>query len=63
MVALRISKIPLTEMRLVVFGSGSAGMGIADQVVDAIVTGNKRSKEEALKQIWYVSGPIFTVRA
>ena len=31
---------------------GAAGVGIADQVRDAIATEGKISKEEAAKQIW-----------
>lgn len=39
---------------MVVFGAGSAGLGIADQVRDAIATEGDISHEEASKQIWYV---------
>lgn len=54
--ALHVSKVKLEDLRAVCFGAGSAGMGIADQVSDAIATGTKRSKSEALKQIWSVLG-------
>jgi malate dehydrogenase (oxaloacetate-decarboxylating) len=37
----------------VIFGAGSAGVGIADQVRDAISTEGNISHEEAAKQIWY----------
>lgn len=50
--ALHVSKLKLKDMRMVVFGSGTAGTGIADQVRDAIATDSKISKEEAAKQIW-----------
>lgn len=40
---------------MVVFGAGTAGCGIADQVVDAIAAARNIEKKEAAKQIWYVS--------
>lgn len=49
---LRISKVKLSEMRMVIFGAGSAGTGIADQVRDAIAEEAGKSKEDAAKQIW-----------
>ncbi len=52
MAALHVSGVSLRDMRLLVFGSGSAGMGIADQVTDAIVAESDKSKEDAAKQIW-----------
>lgn len=55
MAGLHVSGIKLEDMRLVVFGSGSAGTGIADQVRDAIAADSGKSKEDAAKQIWYVS--------
>lgn len=53
MSGLKVSKLNLADMRMVVFGSGSAGIGIADQVRDAIVTEGGKSKEHATKQIWW----------
>lgn len=50
---LQVAKLELADIRMVVFGSGSAGIGIADQVRDAIVTEGKKSKEDATKQIWW----------
>jgi malate dehydrogenase (oxaloacetate-decarboxylating) len=52
MAGLHVSGVKLTEMRMLVFGSGSAGTGIADQVRDAIAADGEKSKEEAGKQIW-----------
>ena len=52
MAALHVSKLKLTDMRMIVFGSGSAGTGIADQVRDAIAAESDKSKEDAAKQIW-----------
>jgi malate dehydrogenase (oxaloacetate-decarboxylating) len=51
---LHVSKQKLGDLRIVVFGGGTAGVGIADQVRDAIATERGISKEEAAKQIWYV---------
>ncbi|MCJ1476232.1 NAD-dependent malic enzyme, mitochondrial [Lambiella insularis] len=57
MAALKISKVKMADMRMVIFGSGSAGTGIADQVRDAIAAETEKSKEEAAKQIWCVDKP------
>jgi len=57
MAGLHVSKLKLEEIRLVIFGSGSAGTGIADQVRDAIAADSGKSKEEAAKQIWCVDKP------
>lgn len=50
--ALNVSRVKLADVRVVIFGSGSAGMGIADQISDAIATETGRSKSDASKQIW-----------
>ena len=52
MSGLHVSKLKLNDMRLVIFGSGTAGIGIADQVRDAIAAESGKSKEDAAKQIW-----------
>ncbi|KAK3382094.1 hypothetical protein B0T24DRAFT_600476 [Lasiosphaeria ovina] len=57
MAALRVSNLTLGDLRMVVFGAGTAGVGIADQVRDAISTEGGISKEEAAKQIWLVDKP------
>jgi malate dehydrogenase (oxaloacetate-decarboxylating) len=54
MAGLHVSKLKLTDMRMVVFGSGTAGTGIADQVRDAIAADSGKSKKDAAKQIWSV---------
>lgn len=53
MSGLHVSKLKLADMKLVIFGAGTAGTGIADQVRDAIAAESGKSKEEAAKQIWY----------
>ena len=52
MAGMHVSGLRLTDLRLVVFGSGSAGTGIADMVRDAIAADTGKPKEEAAKQIW-----------
>ncbi|KAL1956442.1 hypothetical protein VTO42DRAFT_7329 [Malbranchea cinnamomea] len=55
--ALHVSKVKLEDVRVVCFGAGSAGTGIADQIGDAIATETKKSKDAALKQIWCLDKP------
>lgn len=52
MAAFHVSNIGLADVRVVVFGSGSAGTGIAKQVADTIATDTGRTKQEASAQIW-----------
>lgn len=52
MAGLHVSKLKLTDVRMVVYGAGTAGTGIAEQVRDAIAAESEKSKEEATKQIW-----------
>ena len=52
MAGLHVSKQKLSDLRMVVFGAGTAGVGIADQVRDAIAAERNISKEDAAKQIW-----------
>ncbi|KAF5027725.1 hypothetical protein F66182_209 [Fusarium sp. NRRL 66182] len=57
MAGLQVSKQKFKHLRMVVFGSGSAGLGIADQVRDAIATEGNMSHEGAAKQIWLIDKP------
>lgn len=52
MAGLHVSGKNLGDLRMVVFGAGTAGVGIADQVRDAIAKERNVSKEEAAKHIW-----------
>lgn len=54
MAGLHVSKQKLEDLNMIVFGAGTAGVGIADQVRDAIVTTKNCSKEDAAKHIWLV---------
>ncbi|KAI9834144.1 MAG: NAD-dependent malic enzyme, mitochondrial [Phylliscum demangeonii] len=57
MSALHVSGLKLADMRVVIFGAGTAGTGIADQVRDAIATETSKTKEEAAGQIWCIDKP------
>ncbi|EMR63327.1 putative nad-dependent malic enzyme protein [Eutypa lata UCREL1] len=57
MAALHVSKQKLSDVRMVIFGAGTAGVGIADQVRDAISEEKGVSKEDAAKQIWLIDRP------
>jgi malate dehydrogenase (oxaloacetate-decarboxylating) len=52
MAAFNVSGTKWDEARFVMFGSGSAGTGIADQIKDAISQNTGKSAEEAGQQIW-----------
>jgi len=51
--ATRICAMPLRNQRVVVFGAGTAGIGIADQLCDAMVR-EGLSKHNAAKHFWCV---------
>src|SRR5579862_5641653 len=51
--AVRVCGTPLRNQRVVIFGAGAAGIGIADQLSNAMVT-EGLSKEEAAKRFWCV---------
>ncbi|PEC24003.1 oxaloacetate-decarboxylating malate dehydrogenase [Bacillus cereus] len=51
--AVKVSGVPLSEHRVVVFGAGTAGIGIADQVRDAMVRAGL-SEEESHNRFWCI---------
>jgi malate dehydrogenase (oxaloacetate-decarboxylating) len=51
--AIRVSGTPMGEQRIVVFGAGTAGVGIADQLRDAMVRAGL-DRETAIRRIWTV---------
>lgn len=57
MSALHVTKMKLGDVRIVMFGSGTAGTGIADQIRDAMAVETDKSKEEVGHQIWCVDKP------
>ena len=51
--ALRVSKLDLKDTRLLFFGAGSAGVGVADTIVQLFVDAGF-SVEDARKHFWFV---------
>ena len=51
--AVRICGMPLRNQRVVIFGAGTAGIGIADQIRDAMVR-EGLSRDEATRRFWCV---------
>ena len=51
--AIEVSGVPLQDHRVVVFGSGTAGIGIADQLRDAMAAAGL-SEAEATRRFWCV---------
>ncbi|MHA7649351.1 NAD-dependent malic enzyme [Mycobacterium sp. ML4] len=52
----RVTGQPLREQRIVVFGAGTAGLGVADQIRDAMVA-DGATFEQATSQIWPIDRP------
>ncbi|EWC43585.1 hypothetical protein DRE_01472 [Drechslerella stenobrocha 248] len=52
-----VCKLKLNDLRVLIYGAGSAGTGIADQVRDAMAEMGNVSAEEAAKNIWLVDKP------
>jgi malate dehydrogenase (oxaloacetate-decarboxylating) len=48
-----VTGMDLAEHRIVVFGAGSAGTGISDQIIDALIR-KGLSEEEAYKRFWLI---------
>lgn len=51
--AINVTQTKLVDQKIILFGAGTAGVGIADQIYDAMLR-NGLSKEEALKNFWLV---------
>lgn len=51
--ALKTVKTDIKDVRILVFGAGSAGMGIAEQITDHLLT-KGLTEEEAKKHIWLI---------
>jgi len=51
--ACEITGLPLADNRIVVYGAGSAGTGISDQIVDAFISGGLTT-EEAYARFWLI---------
>lgn len=61
--ACRLSGVPLAEQRIVLFGAGSAAIGVADQIVHLMIT-EGIPEEEVYKKFWIVDsrGLVSTTR-
>jgi malate dehydrogenase (oxaloacetate-decarboxylating) len=51
--AIKVTGVPMREQKLVVFGAGTAGVGIADQLRDAMIR-DGASPGQATAQVWLV---------
>ncbi|GHJ37703.1 NAD-dependent malic enzyme [Streptomyces sp. TS71-3] len=51
--AVKVSGVPMRDQRLVVFGAGTAGVGIADQLRDAMIRDGAH-RQEATGQVWLI---------
>jgi malate dehydrogenase (oxaloacetate-decarboxylating) len=54
--ALRVTRRPMRDQKVMVFGAGTAGLGIADQIRDAMVA-DGATVEQATAQIWPIDKP------
>jgi malate dehydrogenase (oxaloacetate-decarboxylating) len=54
--ALRVTGVPMRDQRVVVFGAGTAGIGIADQIRDAMVA-DGATVGQAASAIWPIDRP------
>ncbi len=52
--AVHATNSPLTEQRIVIFGAGSAGIGVAEQICDAMIRSGL-SNEEAHQRFWLLN--------
>jgi malate dehydrogenase (oxaloacetate-decarboxylating) len=59
--ALRICRTPLRKQRVVLFGAGTAGIGIASQLRDAMMA-DGLTEEEATRRIWCVDKQGLLIR-
>ena len=51
--AVKVTGVPMREQKLLVFGAGTAGVGTADQILDAVVR-DGASHDQATAQVWLV---------
>ena len=54
MSAIGVTKSKLIDQRIVIFGAGSAGLGIAHQLRDAMIATDGISEAEANSKFWLV---------
>ena len=51
--ALKVTGVPMRQQKLIVFGAGTAGVGIADQLRDAMVR-DGATPDQAAGQVWLI---------
>jgi malate dehydrogenase (oxaloacetate-decarboxylating) len=49
-----LADVKIGDLRCVMYGAGTAGKGIADQIADVIALDSGKSKEEAKNQIYCI---------
>lgn len=54
MSAVGVTKSKLKDQRIIIYGAGSAGVGIAHQLRDAMVSIDDVSREDASKKFWLI---------
>ncbi|KAG8967503.1 NAD-dependent malic enzyme, mitochondrial [Tulasnella sp. 419] len=54
MSAVGVTKSKLGDQRIIIYGAGTAGLGIANQIRDAIITTDGLSKEDASLRFWLI---------
>lgn len=59
--AIKVSGVPMREQKLVVFGAGTAGVGIADQLRAAMIR-DGASPQQATAQVWLIDEPGLLTR-
>ncbi|MDT0611011.1 NAD-dependent malic enzyme [Streptomyces lancefieldiae] len=59
--AVEVGGVPMREQKLVVFGAGTAGVGIADQLRDAMVR-DGAGRRQATAQVWLIDKPGLLTR-
>ncbi|EKG12965.1 Malic oxidoreductase [Macrophomina phaseolina MS6] len=63
MSAMKVANVKYDDLRVLLFGAGTAGTGIADQIKDAIAVSTGKSTEEAGAQIWCVDKPGLLIKS
>lgn len=53
MAACQVNNVPLEKHRIVIFGAGSAGTGISEQIVDAMIL-NGLTEKQAREHFWLI---------
>lgn len=56
--ALRKTGVPIKDQRAVFMGAGSAGVGVAKQIVEYFVQAGGLSEEDAKKCFWFVDTKV-----